>query len=59
MTQVSKNLCAFFFFLASSECDDKSLMLKDTDLSTASPTVPAVVVTPPSQEQGKPEVYEI
>lgn len=41
---------------SSSECDDKSLMLKDTDLSTASPTVPAVVVTPPSQDQGKPEI---
>ncbi|GBL69213.1 hypothetical protein AVEN_220893-1, partial [Araneus ventricosus] len=38
-----------------SECDDKAILPKD-DLSTASPTVPAVVVTPPSQDQSKPEV---
>ncbi|XP_055948014.1 AN1-type zinc finger protein 6-like [Argiope bruennichi] len=37
-----------------SECDDKDILSKD-DLSTASPTVPAVVVTPPSQDQSKPE----
>lgn len=40
---------------AISECDDKNLLSKDDDLSTASPTVPAVVVTPPSQDQSKPE----
>ncbi|XP_015928890.1 AN1-type zinc finger protein 6 [Parasteatoda tepidariorum] len=38
-----------------SECEDKSILPKDDDLSTASPTVPAVVVTPPSQDQSKPE----
>ncbi|GIY28679.1 AN1-type zinc finger protein 6 [Caerostris extrusa] len=38
-----------------SECDDKAILSKDDDLSTASPTVPAVVVTPPSQDQSKPE----
>ncbi|GIX84868.1 AN1-type zinc finger protein 6 [Caerostris darwini] len=38
-----------------SECDDKAILPKDDDLSTASPTVPAVVVTPPSQDQSKPE----
>jgi len=40
---------------AISECDDKNILSKDDDLSTASPTVPAVVVTPPSQDQSKPE----
>ncbi|KAG8194739.1 hypothetical protein JTE90_026385 [Oedothorax gibbosus] len=36
------------------DCDEKALQ-KDDDLSTASPTVPAVVVTPPSQDQSIPE----
>lgn len=34
---------------------EKPILPKDDDLSTASPTVPAVIVTPPSQEQCKQE----
>lgn len=34
---------------------EKPVLPKDDDLSTASPTVPAVIVTPPSQEQCKQE----
>ncbi|XP_035207026.1 AN1-type zinc finger protein 6-like [Stegodyphus dumicola] len=41
--------------VAASVCDDKAPSPKDDNLSTASPTVPALVVTPPSQDQSKPE----